>query len=143
VLAESGVKAEVTPIGSVKDVASYDAVIAGSAVYAGFWRKDAAEFLRSNESKLAEKPVWLFSTGPTGEGDPVQLMKGWRFPDSLRSAADAIGPRDIAFFHGLLDMTKLNLGEKLIVKGIKAPIGDFRDWDAIEKWTIAIAKEIR
>jgi menaquinone-dependent protoporphyrinogen oxidase len=143
VLIEAGSKVEVAPIDRIKDVASYNAVIAGSAVYAGFWRKDAAEFLKSNESKLAEKPVWLFSTGPTGEGDPVQLMKGWRFPDTLRSVADAIGPRDIAFFHGLLDMSKLNLGEKLIVKGIKAPIGDFRDWDAIKKWATSIAKDIR
>ena len=72
--------------------------------------------------------MWLFSSGPTGEGDPVELMKGFRFPEALQPIADHIRPRDIAFFHGALDMKELSLPERLIVKGIKAPLGDFRDW---------------
>jgi menaquinone-dependent protoporphyrinogen oxidase len=142
-LGEAGLNVEVLPIAAVKDVSVYDAIAIGSAVYAGQWRKEASVFLEANKDKLAERSVWLFSTGPTGEGDPVQMMKGWNFPDALRPVADAIKPREIAFFHGVLDMSKLNLGEKLIVKGIKAPVGDFRDWDAIKGWASSIAKEIQ
>jgi menaquinone-dependent protoporphyrinogen oxidase len=87
--------------------------------------------------------VWLFSSGPTGEGDPVQLMKGWRFPEAQQPIADRIRPRDIAFFHGVLDMKKLSLAEKLIVKGIKAPVGAFRDWDAITSWAAAMADALK
>jgi len=97
-------------------------------VYAGQWRQEAATFLEASEKTLAERPVWLFSSGPTGEGDPVELMKGFRFPEALQPIADHIRPRDIAFFHGALDMKELSLPERLIVKGIKAPLGDFRDW---------------
>jgi len=50
------------------------------------------------------------------------------FDDRKPFIADRIRPRDIAFFHGVLDTKKLSLPEKLIVKGIKAPVGDFRDW---------------
>ena len=40
-------------------------------------------------------------------------------------------------------MKKLNLAEKLIVKGIKAPTGDFRDWNAITAWAAAIADALK
>ena len=139
VLREAGLRADVLPADRVGDVTAYRAVVLGSAVYAGQWRKEAATFLEANEKQLAERPVWLFSSGPTGEGDPVQLMKGWRFPEAQQPIADRIRPRDIAFFHGVLDMKKLSLPEKLIIKGIKAPVGDFRDWAAITSWSATIA----
>ena len=78
----------------------------GSAVYIGKWRKEAVKFLQANEKMLAERQVWLFSSGPTGEGDPVELTKGWRFPKALQPIADRIRPRDIAVFHGDVNMKK-------------------------------------
>ena len=143
VLREAGLHVDVLPVDRLSDLTPYKAVVLGSAVYVGQWRKDAATFLESNEKKLAERPVWLFSSGPTGEGDPVELMKGFRFPETLQPIADRIQPRDIAFFHGVLDMKELSLAEKLVIKGIKAPVGDFRDWDAINSWAVAIAEALK
>ena len=142
VLREAGLHAEVKPVDKVNDLETYKAVVLGSAVYAGMWLKDAVNFLEANEKKLAERAVWLFSSGPTGEGDPVELMKGWKFPEAQRPIADRIGPRDIAFFHGEIDPKDLNLAEKLIVKGVKAPTGDFRDWEAISAWATAIGEAL-
>jgi menaquinone-dependent protoporphyrinogen oxidase len=87
--------------------------------------------------------VWFFSSGPTGEGEASALMNGWMFPESQQANADRIKPRDIAFFHGAIDMKKLGFAERLIVKGIKAPVGDFRDWDAITAWAAEIAKKLK
>jgi len=143
VLRQAGLNADVLPADRVNDLTPYKAVVLGSAVYVGQWRKEAATFLEANEEELAERPVWLFSSGPTGEGDPMQLMKGFRFPEAQQPIADRIQPRDIAFFHGVLDMNELSLAEKLIVKGIKAPVGDFRDWDAINSWATAIADALK
>jgi menaquinone-dependent protoporphyrinogen oxidase len=42
-----------------------------------------------------------------------------------------------------LDTNKLSFPEKLIVKGIKAPIGDFRDWEAITAWATGIAEALK
>lgn len=137
-LNNAGFTVDVRSVDDAPDVAAYTAVVLGSAVYTGNWRKNAADFLKTHAAALAERPVWLFSSGPTGEGDPVELMSGWRFPEALQPVADRIQPHDIAFFHGVLDTDKLNLGEKLLVKGIKAPVGDFRDWDAITAWTAQI-----
>lgn len=134
---------DVLPAKSSSNIEAYQAVVLGSGVYAGNWVKDAAALLQANEVALANRPVWLFSDGPTGQGDPSALMKGWRFPQSLQAVADRIKPRDIAFFHGAIDPSKLNLPEKLIVKALRAPVGDFRDWAAIEAWADGIARALR
>lgn len=142
-LRQEDLQADVLPVNRVGNLTQYKAVIIGSAVYIGKWRKEVVKFLRTNEKLLAERSVWLFSSGPTGEGDPVELMKGWRFPEGLRPIIDRIQPRDIAIFHGMLDMKKLNFLEKFAIKNVKSPVGDFRDWDAITSWTTAIADELK
>lgn len=143
VLREAGLRVDVLPADRVSDLTPYNAVVLGSAVYVGKWRKEAATFLEANEKELADRPVWLFSSGPSGEGDPVELTKGWRFPEDQQPVADRIQPRDIAIFHGVLDTKKLSLPERLIIKGIKAPVGDFRDWEAITSWAAAIADALK
>jgi menaquinone-dependent protoporphyrinogen oxidase len=139
VLRQAGLHADVLPADRVGDLAPYQAVVLGSAVYIGRWRKQAATFLKANEKALAERPVWLFSSGPTGEGDPIALGQGWRFPTALQPIADRIRPRDIALFHGATNAQKMNPIERWMLKNVKAPAGDFRDWEAITAWAAAIA----
>jgi menaquinone-dependent protoporphyrinogen oxidase len=43
----------------------------------------------------------------------------------------------------VLDMDKLNLAEKVIAKVMRAPVGDFRDWDAITAWAKEIAAVLK
>jgi menaquinone-dependent protoporphyrinogen oxidase len=138
-LRQRGFLAEVISVENVGTLNACDAIVLGSAVYAGQWQKEAVAFLEAHEGELSERPVWIFSSGPTGEGDPVELMKGWKFPEVLQPFVERIKPIDIAFFHGRIDLTKLNFGEKLIVKALKAPTGDFRDWGAITDWAESIA----
>jgi menaquinone-dependent protoporphyrinogen oxidase len=142
-LRQAGLQVDVLSVNRVSDLTLYKAVVLGSAVYMGQWRKEVGKFLKTNEKLLAERPVWLFSSGPMGKGDPVQLMKGWRFPKRQRPIIDRIRPRDIAIFHGMLDMKKLNFFERWVIKNVKAPVGDFRDWDAITSWAAAIAGELQ
>ena len=142
VIRQEGINVNLSPVEQVREVSSYQGVVLGSAVYAGQWRKEAAEFLELHEQVLAERPVWLFSSGPTGEGDPVELMEGWSFPEPLLPLANRIQPRDITFFHGVLDPDKLGFAEKLIVKGLKTPTGDYRDWKWITSWAKGIAIDL-
>ncbi len=143
VLRQEGLGTEVLPADRVKDLKPYQAVVLGSAVYIGKWRKEAVKFLKANEKSLAERPVWLFSSGPAGEGDPVEIMNGWHFPSSEQPIADRIHPRDIALFHGEVDLDKLNFIEKGMIQNIKSPVGDFRDWEAITAWAAAIAMDLK
>lgn len=142
VLREAGLEVDVSPAERVKDLSPYRAVVLGSAVYIGRWRREAAKFLAAHEAGLAARPVWLFSSGPTGEGDPQELVKGWRLPGSLQSIVDRIAPRDSAIFSGAIDEGRLNFIEKWMLKNVKAPSGDFRDWEAITAWARVIAAEL-
>jgi menaquinone-dependent protoporphyrinogen oxidase len=45
-------------------------------------------------------------------------------------------------FFGALDRSKLSFPERMIVKAVKAPDGDFRDWAAIDAWADRIADEL-
>jgi menaquinone-dependent protoporphyrinogen oxidase len=99
--------------------------------------------LKANEKVLAEQLVWLFSSGPMGEGNPVELTEGWNFPEALQPLADSIRPRDIAGFNGVVNIEKLNFIEKWILKKVEAPAGDFRDWDAITSWAASIADMLK
>ena len=38
----------------------------GSAAYVGHWLGDATSFVKQHRALLAERPVWLFSSGPIG-----------------------------------------------------------------------------
>jgi menaquinone-dependent protoporphyrinogen oxidase len=51
----------------VDDLGPYEAVVLGSAVYAGSWMKDAVSFAERHGDALARMRVWLFSSGPLGE----------------------------------------------------------------------------
>jgi menaquinone-dependent protoporphyrinogen oxidase len=139
VLHRAGLAVSVLRADLVPSLDPYQAVVLGSAVYAGQWMREAAHLLETEAPALATRPVWLFSSGPTGHGNPVEQMHGWRFPEGLRSVAEQIGPRDIAFFHGCIDRQKLHLGERLLIAALRAEVGDFRNWALIGTWAEAIA----
>lgn len=141
-LREAGLSVDVRPCSGVRTLEGYTAVVLGSAVYMGRWRREAADFLRNAEGRLARMPVWLFSSGPTGEGDADELLKGWRFPSALEPVAERIVPRDIAVFHGALDKDALKAFDAFIVRTVKAPSGDYRDLDAVAAWASSIAEAL-
>jgi menaquinone-dependent protoporphyrinogen oxidase len=143
VLREAGFRADVLPAGRDVDPAAYDAIVLGSGVYIGRWRHEAARFLKANEQALADLPIWLFSSGPTGDGDPTTLAGGWRLPGALRPIVERVEPRDVALFHGVLDGKRLNIIERWMIKNVKAPLGDYRDWEAITAWATAVAQALQ
>lgn len=143
VLRQAGLQVDVLPVKTAEDLHSYDAVVMGSAAYMFQWRPDAVSFLKKNQKLLAEKPTWLFYSGPLGKGDPLELVKGQRFPKSLKSVIDHIQPRDTAVFHGLINMEKLNFFEKFAFKKSPAMQGDFRDWNTIISWANSIASSLK
>ena len=141
-LTEYDISTELLPVTAEIDLSNYSTVILGSAVYMGAWRKEAVRFLQNNEQLLQERHVWLFSSGPTGEGDPNELLKDWQFPKQIKGSIDRIQPEEIAVFHGELDPGELNLFERFVIRNVKAPTGDFRDWEMIQEWTKGIVHRL-
>jgi len=142
VLREAGLPTDVLPAGRVRDLTPYRAVVLGSAVYIFHWRKDAAKLLKTLEAAQAGRPVWLFSSGPASEVDTEAFLEGLKLPKALQPVVDRIHPRDVVVFRGLLDPKKLNPFERWIMSNMKAPAGDFREWDAIEAWAGTIAQTL-
>jgi menaquinone-dependent protoporphyrinogen oxidase len=140
---QESLQADVLPVKSVKNLAGYKNVVLGVAMYMGMWRKEAVNFLKANEKLLSERKVWLFASGPSGKGDPAQLLKGVIVPNGLKPVIDRIKPQNVAAFHGKLDPEKLKFMEKWIIKNVKAEMGDFRDWDMITKWAKGIAAALK
>jgi menaquinone-dependent protoporphyrinogen oxidase len=143
-LRQAGLQVDVFPVDGVRDLTQYQAVVLGSGVYIGQWNKEAVKFLQVNEKSLADRQVWLFSSGPTGVGDPIELLDGWRLPATLQTLADRIKPRGIVVFHGNIDPDKLNFIQKWVIKSIiKKPFGDYRDWGTIVNWSASVADELK
>lgn len=133
-LARHGIVTDVRPCQEVDILSGYDAVVLGSGVYAGNWLAPARDLVQRCAGQLRERPVWLFSSGPMGNppvppGDPA----------GIAAIIDLVGPRDHRVFAGRLEGSDLGIGEKLIIKAVRAPYGDFRDWPAIEAWADEIA----
>jgi menaquinone-dependent protoporphyrinogen oxidase len=138
-----GFPTDVLPVNRVNNLDSYRAIVLGSAVYIGRWRKEAARFLKANEKVMAKRLVWLFSSGPTGTGDPLKLMNGWLLPKVLQPIADRVRPREVTVFNGALDAAKLSGIEKWMINKVNAPLGDARNWEAVTSWAEAIAEELK
>ena len=134
-LAELGRSCEATAVAEVETLEHADAVVLGSAIYAGSWMKEATEFVDRHERALSTMPVWLFSSGPLGDGVTDEEEQ----PRQLADIRRRIAPLDHRIFAGALDMATLGFGERMIVKAVKAPEGDFREWDAIAAWADEIA----
>ena len=126
----------------VKDLHNYDAMIIGSGVYIGRWIKTAVKLVKKNTEALSRIPVWFFSSGPTGEDDPLKETEGWIFPKALEKETAAIKPKDKALFKGAIYKEKLSGIHKWMVEKIGAPEKDNRQWDKIDDWAKTISKEL-
>jgi len=143
VLKDNQLDVDVLSVDDVVDLNDYSAVIIGSAVYIGHWLKSATNFIRHHQNQLAKQPVWIFSTGPTGDGDPDELLDGFLVPENIHETLMVIKPRHVILFHGRLNRAQLALGERLMVNAAQAPCGDFRDWNMIQAWTNRIVAELK
>ena len=137
-LRQLGIQAEARPLEEVSDPGSYEALVIGSAIYYGSWMKEATEWVHRNQAVLAKLPVWLFSVGPLGaEGKDAEQQ-----PKEMAEFQQAIRPREQRVFFGALDHQRLSFAERMVVKAVRAPEGDYRDWEAIDAWSASIARDL-
>jgi menaquinone-dependent protoporphyrinogen IX oxidase len=125
------------PVDQQPDPARYDAVVLGSAVYAGRWLEPVRHYAAAHAAALRGRPVWLLSSGPIGappfppdephDAEPIRAM---------------VGARGHRVFPGRLDKQLLGIGERAMVTAMRAPVGDFRDWEAVRAWAEEIAPQI-
>ena len=138
-LRQLGKQAEARSMKEVSDAGSYEAFVLGSGIYAGSWLKEAREWVHRHQAVLARHPVWLFSSGPLGP--EVKDIDSFR-PKEMAEFQQAIRPREERIFFGAFDYHKMSFPDRMILKALRAPEGDFRDWPAIEAWAASIARDL-
>ncbi|MFD5406473.1 flavodoxin domain-containing protein [Streptomyces griseorubiginosus] len=137
VLNKEGCTALARPAASVDDLSGYDAVVVGGALYAGHWHKDARRFVRRHRRALAERPLWLFSSGPL---DASAAERDIPPVPAVRRAMTRFDVRGHVTFGGRLEEGAKGRVAGMILRSGKG--GDFRDFTAIEQWAAQIAQEL-
>jgi menaquinone-dependent protoporphyrinogen oxidase len=137
-LAESGAQVEVRPMKDVKDLAPYQAVVAGSAIQRGQWLPEAMQFMQTHRAVLAQKPFAAFLVCMTlampnankyrpGVAEWLEPVRALARPVSEGLFAGAL---DISQVPSFADRLKFRLS---IAFGAWKE-GDHRDWQAIRAW---------
>jgi menaquinone-dependent protoporphyrinogen oxidase len=120
------------PIKENPSVKGYQAVIIGSAIRRGNWLPEAIAFLTTNKEVLRRVRVALFTVHALNRGDDEQSRRNREaYLDALRPL---IRPIDHVFFPGKIEPERLSLIDRLMVKAVKSPVGDFRNWDKVGDW---------
>ena len=156
------VRVDVLPLGEVKNLDGYVAVVIGAPMIMG-WHRAALRFLRSNRAVLQRTPLAVFvtcmsltQTGETSvDGVPVyvdeQLPKPPETAGRLRfkeryarltnyvrpilRASGPVRPQSVGVFGGRLDYGSVRWWAVLFAMLIvQAPAGDRRNWTAIRSW---------
>ena len=132
VLDARGFSVDVRPIMDAPTLDDYAAVVIGSAVRTGSWLPEAVAFVEANRLVLNRVPVALFTVHVHNTGDdPASIARRRAYLYEVRPLINIVGE---VFFSGKIDRTKLSTLERLMVRAVKAPIGDFREWDKIRGW---------
>jgi menaquinone-dependent protoporphyrinogen oxidase len=131
-LRAGGATVTVEKIKHVKSLEGYDGVIVGSAIRAGNWLSGAKKFVAQHQAELSKQPLAYFTVCLTLEQDTEENRKiVAAYLDPIRQIVE---PASVGLFAGAMDYAKLSWPVRQIIKSMKSPQGDFRNWDAIKTW---------
>jgi menaquinone-dependent protoporphyrinogen oxidase len=170
-LRASGNEVDQRPAAEAPGPTGYDAVVVGGPMIMG-WHRQARQYVTKHRRELERLPTAFFITAASltaTDDDHVQgvpivtdpwLAKAPRDAAKLRfkeryalpqhylgdvlKKAAPMRPRSVAFFAGSLDLTTMNVLEKLFVLlVIGATPGDGRNWKAIRAWGAGLGDVLR
>lgn len=139
-LQSAGYGIDVIEIKLVTSLEGYNAVVIGGPFYMGNVVGDIRKFVGKNRDALTKVPVAGFGVGvaPVGK-NPTDIDNAIK---KLYKNFEPLKPVAVTIFAGKLDPEKLSMFQKWMVGKVKAPIGDFRDWEAIASWAIELQKKL-
>jgi menaquinone-dependent protoporphyrinogen oxidase len=131
-LQTAGHTVDVVEMRTVSSLKGYHAVIIGAPLYMGKVMADVGNFVEKYRDTLTKMPVAAFTVGmsPVGK-DSAVIDTAMRI---FHRALAPLEPVTETIFAGKVDLAKLSFIQRWMIRKAKAPVGDFRDWDAIAKW---------
>jgi menaquinone-dependent protoporphyrinogen oxidase len=140
-LAESGMAVDVRPVETAGDPGGYDAVVVGSGVRVGSWHAPVKEWVAANAGALTGLPVAFYTCCLTLATDPAKADEVRAYTDAL-VAESGVTPVDVGLFAGWNEPKSFSLLERTVMKVMKAPQGDFRDFEAVAAWAKDVAPRL-
>jgi menaquinone-dependent protoporphyrinogen oxidase len=140
-LCANGWDADLQPVEAAGPLASYEAVVLGSAIRYSAWLPEMTEFITSHRGELARLPLAIFSVHmqALGSDDTSRASRA----GYTRAVHELVSPRDEVFLAGKIDPSRLSFLERMAVKLVKSPVGDKRDWLRIQQWTDGLASKLQ
>jgi menaquinone-dependent protoporphyrinogen oxidase len=127
-----GLDAEVRPLEDGVRFDAYQAVVLGSPVRYGAWLPEMVKAIEAQRAALAKLPLAIFTLHMQGLDDsPASAEIRKKYSQPVHAL---VTPKAEAFFAGKVDPATLSFFERLAVKMVKSPVGDKRDWGAIQHW---------
>lgn len=139
-LRESGTDCDLVDLEDAPDPAGYDAVVLGSAVRVESIEKSATNWAKQHADVLASRPFAFFSCSGSAS-DPAKGGKQKATDAFLAPLAHT--PVATANFPGWVLMDRIPVHERLLLKSMRTPTGDFRDLPAVAAWGREIAPLLR
>ena len=133
-LAAAGATADVVPAEDSPDPSAYDAVIVGSGIRVAQWHGAVKEWFLGNASALSARPTAMFTCCLTMATEPEKAEEVRAYTDPLIEES-GVTPVALGLFAGWNESARFSLPERLILRALKAPKGDFRDFEAVAAWT--------
>ena len=108
----------------------------------GQWHEPARTWVAANAEALKTTPLAFYTVGLTLVSDPNKTAEVRAYTDRL-IAETGVKPLDVGLFRGRNTGEGFSFMERAIVGAMKAPKGDFRDWAAIDAWTLKVAPRLQ
>lgn len=134
-LNEEGVVADAIDAREVDDVAPYDLVVVGGALYMYRWHRQARRFVRRHNAELRERPVYMFSSGPLDESATDSDVPPTR---QVRQLMERVEAREHVTFGGRLEHDARGFPARAMAKNMS---GDYRHRALVKAWARHIIDE--
>ncbi|MEM9953616.1 MAG: flavodoxin domain-containing protein [Chloroflexota bacterium] len=137
-------------VDSVASIEGYDAFILGSAIHSSMWLPSLSRFMFRFEETLAEKSTFLFLTCliTLEEGGAERAAREFIWQEAIDKLQ--IPNDNIKAFAGKINWAIISGDEHWIIKGTykgqkitEITTGDYRNWQAIAKWSHDVADALQ
>ncbi|GAA1727115.1 flavodoxin domain-containing protein [Brachybacterium phenoliresistens] len=139
-LTDLGLDPQVVHVLEDPEPSAHEAAVIGSAVRVESYEKPFVQWTRRHAEALGQRPVALFSCSGSAS-DPAKQGKQKATDAFLAEAPfEPVAVRNLA---GWVLMDRIPLHERLLLRSMRTPEGDFRDLPAVAAWAREIAPLLR
>ncbi|MBI5445033.1 MAG: hypothetical protein HY900_27960 [Deltaproteobacteria bacterium] len=138
-LAKSGVAVDLAAAESAVVRPDQRGVVVGSGVRVGKWHEPVRSWVADHAVLLRVMPVSFYTVGLRIR-NPANADEVRGYTDELIRET-GVRPISLGLFAGWNFPERFSFIERMLLKALKVPTGDFRDWKAIEAWAAVIRKD--